>query len=502
MLAKQKLCGEPGVEDSGWVAVRFRSTTLPELGADAVRIRRAFPRGIVLPGEHYELLGISPGNARRREHREARSAADVLAQLGETPSVARSTPVFQVGGQRVFATDRIVVGFEPEKGRPTRFLQARDEVLAIRDDSWVIRLDAEDDPYLAARAWAKQAGIRFAHPDFAGLTPWVDATAPQPEEKCPPHDVGYAVRLVRAQEALKVQPGKSAVRVAVLDAGVDPVHRDLTPVRVTGYDYIDNDADPRPIAADFHGTACAALSAAVPRDAMSVLGAGSGCSVVPIRIFVSVREPSGGRSWSWTVSGIVSGIRRAWQDGADVLCMSWTLPLGCPEVEEELNRARHEGRGKLGCVLVAGTGNSGGRVQFPATLDYVLAVAGTNRFDVPKTLGSDNEPWGSCRGPEVDIAAPGVRVCTADNTGADGTNKSASPQGDYMQLSGTSASTALAAGAAALVLCKNASLTEQAVRDLLCRNAEKVRTVTYDANGHNDQVGFGRLDIEAAVRAA
>ncbi|MDQ3651338.1 MAG: S8 family serine peptidase [Acidobacteriota bacterium] len=81
----------------------------------------------------------------------------------------------------------------------------------------------------------------------------------------------------------------------------------------------------------------------------------------------------------------------------------------------------------------------------------------------------------------------------ADRGGADGLHTNS--------FGGTSSATPLAAGVDALVLSVNPNLTRTDLRDVLASNAEKIGS-GYDANGHSNQFGFGRIDAGRAVQEA
>jgi subtilisin family serine protease len=133
-------------------------------------------------------------------------------------------------------------------------------------------------------------------------------------------------------------------------------------------------------------------------------------------------------------------------------------------------------------------------------LSNLITVTASNEFDEPKTPNSrDGETWwGSCFGPQSDIAAPGVHNLTTDNSGAAGYDP-----GDFTpDFNGTSSSTPLVAGAIGLMFSANPGLSYLEVAEILRDTAEKVGGVNYGFTGHNARMGFGRLNVEGAVRAA
>ena len=58
----------------------------------------------------------------------------------------------------------------------------------------------------------------------------------------------------------------------------------------------------------------------------------------------------------------------------------------------------------------------------------------------------------------------------------------------------------LAAGVAALVIAENPSWTRDQIRQRLRDSCDKVGGVVYNAQGHYDEYGYGRLNAERAVR--
>jgi len=108
-------------------------------------------------------------------------------------------------------------------------------------------------------------------------------------------------------------------------------------------------------------------------------------------------------------------------------------------------------------------------------------------------------------GPELDLIAPSSgggltnAVVTTDRTGSAGY-----ASGDYFSdFGGTSSAAPLAAGIAGLVLSRNPGLTATQVREILERSADKVNPelAAYDASGHSDRYGYGRIDAQRALNS-
>lgn len=124
-------------------------------------------------------------------------------------------------------------------------------------------------------------------------------------------------------------------------------------------------------------------------------------------------------------------------------------------------------------------------VGFPANHPYVFAVGATDIDDI--RIASSNY------GPELDMGAPGEEIygiVPTDGHDDDG----------YQTINGsTSAASAMVAGTAALVLAVNPNLHNFELAEILEESADKGTNYQYDEFGHNDEIGFGRLNAYKAV---
>jgi thermitase len=371
--------------------------------------------------------------------------------------------------------------------------------------------DAVRGVFEDARAIYRRGDVTAAHPNFVRL---VDHTIRETKpvstgaSAAPPiwwnhqNDGTVGVRAADAavRAAWTIERGDPSIRVAVLDEGVDVDHVDLKKAVVAQKDFVDDHPTAAPDGDDAHGTACAGI----------VVGRGeaypgiTACSLVAVRIAKGVVGNDGKRRWLFDDYKTADAIDWAWKDGqAAVLSNSWGGGTPVDAVSNAFARARTKGRGGLGAVVVIAAGNDNRPVEYPANLPEVLCVGASNEWDERKSKTSqDGEGWwGSNYGKELSIVAPGVHIATTDITGARGYNK----KGDYfLAFNGTSSATPHVAAAAALVLSVAPKLTEKEVRDILTAEAAKLRPSGKldPKRNQNSEMGWGRLDIHAALRRA
>jgi hypothetical protein len=135
-------------------------------------------------------------------------------------------------------------------------------------------------------------------------------------------------------------------------------------------------------------------------------------------------------------------------------------------------------------------------IAYPASHSNTIAVGASTDSD----FRSDYSQYGT--GLDFVTASGGGTngITTTDRTGADGY-----VSGDYDDaFSGTSSSSPLAAGIAALVLAKNPDLTAAEVRTLLRKSCAKIGGVVYSggdagAGGWNNYYGYGKLMATLAL---
>lgn len=483
--------------DEDLVAVRFAEPALHSVRAKVSSASGLgpFKDRLEIPNEKFTVMSVAQTpQARGMRHASAFSA------LNASQAVTRVAPVFKLGDRTIVATERVMVGFKRKGAKAAKILQDMGlEVIEARDREYLVKLPADADPFAVAGQLAALKEVDYAEPDFVTVGKHVPAPAPgDAGPKSEPGPLGsgdpqlsmqYAPKITQAVEAWKLQSGSPSVIIAILDEGVDSQHEDLQAAIVGTYDGIDDDTFQEPNAWDGHGTACAGLAAAIANNDKGLRGIGAGCSLQGIRIAYA---ESPGAGWTTSNSAITRAIDWAWENGAWVLSNSWGGGAPSSAIVNAFERARTQGRGGKGCVIVVAAGNDSGPVTFPGNLGNVLTVSASNEFDEFKSKGSEDGEtwWGSNFGPEVDVAAPGVHNLTTDISGEGGY----SDMDYHLSFNGTSSACPIVAGAVGLLLSAKPDLSEEQARAIVKETADKVGALPY-AGGRNDQFGNGRLNV-------
>jgi len=281
----------------------------------------------------------------------------------------------------------------------------------------------------------------------------------------------------------------AGVVVAVIDTGVDPDHPVLKSVLVNGYDFTRNvgggseradvNANPDNGSAqtgEVNQRTVAVLDqrtvAVLDGSNYSAFGHGTmtagvvhlvapQAKIMPLKAF-----HANGAGYD---SDVLRAIYYAVQHGAKVLSMSFDYSTYSPELARAIKYANSNG-----VISVASAGNDGQRaLVYPAALPGVVDVASTSNWDIQSTFTN----YGA---PPVWMAAPGEGVMTTY------------PWGTYAAGWGTSFSTPLVAGTAAVMLGTDGG----------CTRSSNIPWGLAVAHPIGDlDMGYGRLDTYQAVLA-
>ncbi|MET9268869.1 S8 family serine peptidase [Kribbella sp. NPDC003557] len=242
---------------------------------------------------------------------------------------------------------------------------------------------------------------------------------------------------VRLNQAWDLTKSAGSQTIAVLDTGVDAGHPDLAGHLLPGYNLFNTATLPND--GDGHGTAVAGIIAAGTGNGIGIAGVAWDAKIRPVKVLDDNGNGSDGK--------LVMGINWAVKNGARIINMSLGGGYANEIVHDAIKNAVANG-----VLVVAAVGDSG-TAEFqtwPASYPEVLGVGATDRNGVLTSFSSPRD---------VDVVAPGFGIAST-------APRALTPSGSapyYTGLSGTSFSTAIVSGVAALVRNKWPSLTPDQV---------------------------------------
>lgn len=315
----------------------------------------------------------------------------------------------------------------------------------------------------------------------------------------------YYLSKIRALEAWDITQGSDQIVIGIVDTGGDLDHPDLVsklfvnvndPVdgvdndndgyvdNFRGWDFIgadtlnsnnpnfsgDNDPNNPNGGLSSHGTATAGCAAAATNNGTGIAGVGFNTKL----LFTKHAAENQGSNKGGIYRGYL-GILYAAGHGAKIINCSWGAPFRSQIQQDLITYVTLE----LGCLVVASAGNNASAdAIYPASYDHVVSVAASDQNDGVANFSN--------YGKSVDITAPGKAIRTTFFNDS------------YTTIDGTSFSSPITAGAAALVWANNPSLTATQL-------AEQIR-VTADpafyskvSSLYANKLGKGRLDIVNAL---
>jgi subtilisin family serine protease len=491
-------------------------------------------------------------------HESALEATLALAR--QDPAVRFASHVYSLVASPqtwVYLTDQLTVQFTP--GTPAPAIEAilGDLGLAIEQplvgiaNTFVVRVTpgATENPIKLANRLVAQGTVLTAEPNLAiatqGLYRPTDDRYPQQWHLA--HGGGPSLAAgshISAEAAWDITRGARSVVIAISDDGFDLNHPDLQGMGklVAPLDLKDRDTVPLPMQQhDNHGTAVAGLAIG-EENAFGIVGVAPGCAFMPIRTTGFIDDGS-----------IEQLFDEAVRRGADVIVCSWApaanyFPLTLRQTSA-LTRAATTGRNGKGCVIVFSAGNANrplsGTIQesqwpqnalsgptrwlsgFAIHPDVIAVSASTSLGTkaaysnwgehIAVAAPSNNAPPSMAlpqvgtvpTGPPLRQYLPGLGMVTSDRTQGQGYGSD-----DFTNnFGGTSSSCPVVAGVVGLMLSVNPNLTARQVREILQGTADKLvdrnpdpqlglQHGTYNASGHSQWFGYGKVNAAAAVREA
>ena len=318
---------------------------------------------------------------------------------------------------------------------------------------------AEKDVEHALAVLRRHEAIEFAERDFLAEPAWVTADPDVVSGQA------WHIAKVQAPTAWDVTAGATNLIVAVLDSGVNFSHPDLSGRLLTGYDFVNADAD---ASDDYgHGTAVTGVVAATGNNNLGGAGVAFGCVVLPLKVC--------GADGCAAYSAIAAGIRYAVDHGARIINISLVGDQPSAALQDAVNYAWARN-----AVVIAAAGNTADATpQYPAACQHAVAVSAS--------ASNDNLCSFSSHGPHIGVAAPGEAIWTTQM-------RTNAPFGAW---SGTSLASPVVAGVVALMASANNSLSNTQLVSVLTQTADDI-----GATGFDSSFGYGRVNARRAVVAA
>ena len=268
---------------------------------------------------------------------------------------------------------------------------------------------------------------------------------------------------IAAPQAWDISTGLATVDIAIVDSGVDPTHPDLSGKLIPGYNFLLGNYDTHDVLG--HGTAVAGTAGAIANNAKGVAGVAWNNQIMPLVVL----DASDFASYS----NIAQAITYAADQGVRIINVS----IGGSSSSSTLQNAVTYAWNKGALVFASAMNNNTNIPYYPAACTNAISVAATNSADA-KASFSNYGSW-------ITLSAPGEYIYTTNNGGG------------YGAWNGTSFSSPMTAGLAALILSVNPLLTNTQVLDILKNNADDLGTAGFDTT-----YGYGRINAYKSLLAA
>jgi subtilisin family serine protease len=347
-----------------------------------------------------------------------------------------------------------------------------------------------------ARVFAGLEGIRYVERER------VRRLAFTPNDPLVPRQ--WYLSQLRAYDAWEVLPPFAAVRVAVIDSGVDAGHPELTRRIAEARSFVGGSAR---VDSQGHGTFVAGLIAAEVDNQTGIAGLSPAAELLVAKVV----SPDG----SIPVSAEAAAIRWAVAAGARVINMSLgglRDPLD-PERDTfshlEADAIRYAVSQGAVVVAAVGNGDPAGKLpwryaSWPSALPHVLGVSAITRGGAAPGFSNRDALYNDIAAPGQDILSTFPRALTAKRVECREQGYSPCGPEEYRVAEGTSFAAPQVSAAAATLIAMRPDLGPDQVTTILEQTAVDVNAASGCRTcplGRDALTGWGRLDVTAALAA-
>ena len=286
------------------------------------------------------------------------------------------------------------------------------------------------------------------------------------------YDKQYAPQICNTEAAWDITTGGEDITIAIVDTGVNGLHKEFEGKMVPGYDANNNvpltgyeNSDTNTGSSSYgHGTHVAGIAAASGNNSLGIAGVAWNCKIMPVKVYdpvITATAPMYARAITWAAD-----------NGANVINMSFGGHLYIQVLQDAISYALENN-----VTVVGSMGNSHiYLLEYPSGFPGVIAVGSID--------GRDEVSSFSTRGDHMSVTAPGSQIY------------STFVDGEYAYKGGTSMSAPFVSGVCALILSAHPGLTPEEVKSQLETTATDLGTAGFDPD-----TGWGKPDVEAAVGA-
>ncbi|WP_320044175.1 S8 family serine peptidase [uncultured Desulfobacter sp.] len=365
----------------------------------------------------------------------------------------------QASGSKQFVPGELLIQVKPgvEKGAVDKLLHSQGAVTAGEIENIKVHRIKVPEHALeqVKKTLAKNPNIEFVEENFIAEAGYVPNDERYPSQ--------WHLPIISAPSAWDLTTGSQSVPIAIIDSGVDPTHPDLADNLIAGYNFLGDNTDTQDIQG--HGTAVAGSAAAITDNLTGVAGVAGDSSIMPLVVVNAYG--------SATYYDIARAINYAADQGVRIMNISISGSSYSSTLQNAVDYAWDKG-----AVIIASASNySTETPYYPAACTNVVAVSATTSADTLASFSNYGD-W-------VDISAPGLYILTTTRGGG------------YGNMSGTSFSSPITAGVAALILSANPSLSNTQVIDILTKSADDLGSTGFD-----NYFGYGRVNAHQSILTA
>ncbi|MEG2626215.1 MAG: S8 family serine peptidase [Christensenella sp.] len=325
-------------------------------------------------------------------------------------------------------------------------------VQAFSSNGYMVKKKGEKATYVenvSKRALSANSDIEYIEPNYEA-TLFASPTDPKYYQQ-------WNLDLIKAQSAWDLGCYGNDVKIGVIDSGIY-MHSDIVGNVLPGYNYNSNNTNTTDSLG--HGTFVSGLIAANWND-IGIAGIAKNAKIVPIKCFDGEKT---------TVDILCKGIYDA-VDKYDckIINMSFGLTSNSRALKDAVDYAYSKG-----AILVAAVGNEGNStINYPAGWDNVIGVGSVNVNEFVASTSNKNR--------SVMLTAPGEAV------------QSLSLRDGLRFDSGTSFSTPTVAGAIAIALCVDGTLTQDDFINMMPNICDDKGDVGYDIKFGHGILNIGKM---------